>query len=148
MAGCVEYYDDAVNHVNCDDDPVGDGDDNFDGDEDDRLWPDASLDMIMMVMTMNINNQLYVLRSHKCHNDPASTQEDESKHDGVWGVDRSHVGRMVSRSSSEDDNVFGIKCFRYPLHRYGHLEVVQQLVAAPGINMDQLNQVDLCQRRG
>ena len=90
------------------------GDDNFDRDDDARLWPDASLDMIMMVMTMNINNQLCVLRSHKCHNDPASTQEDESKQDGVWGVDCPHVGRMVSRSSSEDDNVFGIKCFRYP----------------------------------
>ena len=63
--------------------------------------------MIMMAMTMNINNQLYVLRSHKCHSDPASTQEDESKQDCVWGVDRSHVGRMVSRSSSKDDNVFG-----------------------------------------
>ena len=128
--------------------------------------------MIMMAMTMNINNQLYVLRSHKCHSDPASTQEDESKQDCVWGVDRSHVGRMVSRSSSEDDNVFGIKCFRYvwevlkiyifaieclkftylgssasDMHRYGHLEVVQQLVAAPGINMDQLNQVEI-QRGG
>ena len=75
--------------------------------------PDASPDMIMMVMMMNINNQLYVLRSHKCHSDPASTQEDESKQDGVWGVDCPHVGRMVSRSSSEDDNVFGIKCLRY-----------------------------------
>ena len=124
----------------------------------------------MMVMTMNINNQLYVLRSHKCHSDPASTQEDESKQDGFWGVDRSHVGRMVRRSSSEDDNVFGIKCFRYvwevlkiyifaieclkftylgssasDMHRYGHLEVVQQLVAAPGINLDQLNQVEIPQ---
>ena len=65
--------------------------------------------MIMMAMTMNINNQLYVLRSHKCHSDPASTQEDESKQDGVWGVDCPHVGRMVSRSSSKDDNVYGIK---------------------------------------
>ena len=27
------------------------------------------------------------------------------------------------------------------LLRYGHLEVVEQLIAAPGINMDQLNQV-------
>ena len=26
--------------------------------------------------------------------------------------------------------------------RYGHLEVVEQLMAAPGINMDQLNQVE------
>ena len=31
------------------------GDDNFDGDDDARLWPDASLDMIMMVMIMNIS---------------------------------------------------------------------------------------------
>ena len=31
------------------------------------------------------------------------------------------------------------------MHRYGHLEVVQQLVAAPGINLDQLNQVEIPQ---
>ena len=67
------------------------------------------LPLTMMEMTMNINNQPCVLRSHKCHNDPASTQEDESKQDGVWGVDCPHVGRMVSRSSSKDDNVYGIK---------------------------------------
>ena len=122
------------------------------------------LPLTMMEMTMNINNQPCVLRSHKCHNDPASTQEDESKQDGVGGVDCSHVGCMVSRSSSKDDNVFGssapdifgIKCLNLTylgssasdIHRYGHLEVVQQLVAAPGINMDQLNQVDRRQRRG
>ena len=93
------------NDVNYDDDPGGEGDDDFDGDDDDRLWPDASLDMILMVMMMNINNHLYVLRSHKCHNDPASTQEDESKQDGVWGMDCPHVGRMVSKSFSKDDNV-------------------------------------------
>ena len=53
-------------------------------------------------------------------------------------------------------DIFGIKSLRFTylgssasdIHRYGHLEVVQQLVAAPGINMDQLNQVDFCQRRG
>ena len=49
--------------------------------------------------------------------------------------------------------MYGVKCFKFTylgssasdMHRYGHLEVVQQLVAAPGINMDQLNQVEIRQ---
>ena len=41
--------------MNCEDDPGRDGADNFDGEDDYRLWPDASLDMIMMVMIMNIS---------------------------------------------------------------------------------------------
>ena len=58
---------------------------------------------------------------------------------------------MFLGSSASD--MYGVKCFKFTylgssasdMHRYGHLEVVQQLVAAPGINLDQLNQVEIRQ---
>ena len=61
--------------------------------------------------------------------------------------------RMTMFLGSSAPDIFGIKCLNLTylgssasdIHRYGHLEVVQQLVAAPGINLDQLNQVEIRQ---
>lgn len=86
-------------------------------------------------------------RSHKCDRRPSREPGDESEPAGVGGVDCSHVGSMVMISISWLLSDFNPETFCLMLQicvrpRYGHLEVVEQLMAAPGINMDQLNQVN------